>query len=1066
MPKDKLTSNVLMSLFAVLAVSAISVTGCGGSGSSNPDGGDAGDAGGAAGGGGKGGAGGAAGMGGKGGGGTAGGGTAGGAAGSTASGGTAGGGTAGGGTAGGGTSGGGKGGGGTAGGGTAGGGTAGGGTAGGTAGMGGIGGAVQLCVVPPVCTLNSNQCVASGPQKCLADNKGCPNWVPQTACGAHQACNAATGGCDCVNDAKCMGMEGSFCPTAGGGTFSQCTKDANGCYTVTAAGTACTAPQICSVPGVVMTGTACGCPADGTTLGTGCSTHTVGDAAASPADNAVLQCQAVGACKIWKILVNCADQSLTAGTVGGLPLCVCKAAGSAPGDAHTLYVDPSPPQALGMNGPTTGALQPPACRFRAIGDALVAASTTGSPFTRVVAIHESTATATFSNEPVPLALPGGVTVTTADGPSFNTDHYVIALSGNQTLTRITLGNGASLSGFKIDGTQATGSQILITNTPASSIDLHYLNIVSPGGTGTIGIQISGAVAATAGNLVLSGADTAIDLVNTSGTAGSVAKLTATAITSTSSLFGVHIGTNSSLVLGASTIGVANGTGIFDAGSASLTGVAVTVSGIAGTRTGIALSGAASVLTTSGGSVTVVDSGGIGVDADIGTATLATTPVTVSVTPTVAGTSTGVNLGLTGALTLTGTTVTTGDSGTGIALGGGAASITGGGVTTGATSTGVNVAGSTLSIAGATIKVGATSTGLVATGAAKVTTAGTATANTVLTTSVTGGSIDGDGLVLDDPTATLAINGNTVINGFRTGLVVTDGSVDVAGGNVIVSGNTADGADFLNATPSLTAHAILTSATFQNNKGNGVSVSSQVFTKFVTSTFSTNTLDGVLVQSIPPSAAAQSLFDIESSTISGNSGRGIAITGVGPVAANIQANTISGNKLSGVLVSSAMDATVGVALQDNDISGNLTTAANASIIGGGVFFSKVAAVGTPQVGPSNITLTKFVGNKVHSNVRNQIAFDFIQSGATAWNLSSNPTAVDMAILCADAAKPNSVYCYNSGATLGLGVAVGDPTIPVTIKGMHFAEASPTAGTDYSNQPLVSVSLSCPAITTCP
>ena len=1066
MPKDKLTSNVLMSLFAVLAVSAISVTGCGGSGSSNPDGGDAGDAGGAAGGGGKGGAGGAGGIGGKGGGGTAGGGTAGaGIAGSTASGGTAGGGTAGGGTAGGGTGGGGKGGGGTAGGGTAGGGTAGGGTAGGTAGMGGVGGAVPLCAVPPVCTLNSNQCVASGPQKCLADNKGCPNWVAQTACGAHQACNAVTGGCDCVNDARCAGTEGSFCPTAGGGTFSQCTKDANGCFTVTASGTACTSPQICSVPGVVATGTACGCPADGTTLGTGCSTHTVGDSAASPADNAVLQCQTAGACKVWKILVNCADQSLTAGTVGGLPLCVCKAAGSAPGDAHTLYVDPNPPQALGMNGPTTGALQPPACRFRAIGDALGPAGAIGSPFTRVVAIHESTATATFSNEPVPLAIPGGVTVTTADGPSFNTDHYVIALSGNQTLTRVTLGNGASLSGFKIDGTQTTGSQILITNTPASSIDLHYLNIVSPGGTGTIGIQITGAVAATAGNLVLSGADTAIDLVNSSGTAGSVAKLTATAITSTSNLFGVHIGTNSSLVLGASTIGVASGTGIFDAGSASLTGVAITVTGTAGTRTGIALSGPASVLTTSGGSVTVVDSGGIGVDADVGTATLATTPVTVSVTPTVPGTSTGVNLGATGTLTLTGTTVTTGDSGFGIALGGGTASITGGGVTAGATSTGVTVAGGTLAIAGATIKVGATSTGLVETGAAKVTTAGTATANTVLTTSVVGGSTDGDGLVLNDPVAppTLAINGNTVINGFRTGLVVNNGSVDVAGGNVIVSGNTADGADFLNSAPSLTAHAILTSATFQNNKGNGVKVSSQVFTKFVTSTFSTNTLDGVLVESIPPSAAAQSLFDIESSTISGNSGRGIAITGVGQVAANVQANTISGNKLSGVLVSSAADSIVDVALQDNDVSGNLTTAATAdsTIIGGGVFFSKAGAV----TGPNNITLTSFVGNKVHSNGRNQVAFDFIQRGVAAWNLSSNPTAVDMAILCADAAKPNSVYCYNSG-TSQLGVAVGGPLIPVTIKGMHFEVPTPIAGTDYSNQPLVSVSLSCPAIATCP
>jgi len=1080
-PKVKLSSNVVMSLFAVLATTAIA---CGGSSTSNPDGGDAGGAGGktdggtggkaGAGGGGAGGN-----IGGKGGGGTAGGGTigSGGTAGGgtggagtggagTGGGGTAGGGTAGGGTAGGGTIGtGGKGGGGLGGGGTAGGGTAG----GGTAGIGGVGGTTQMCVTPPVCTLNTFQCVTSGPQKCQPDSKGCPNWAALAACGAHQTCNATTGACDCANDARCTAKEGSFCPTAGGGTFAQCTKDANNCYTVTSESMACTAPQICSVSGVVATGTACGCPADGAALGTGCSTRTVGDTSASPADNAVLQCQTAGACKVWKIQVNCADQSMTAGTVAGMPVCVCKAAGSAPGDAHTLYVDPNPPLAQGMNGPSTGVLQPPACRFKTLGDALTVARLTASPFSRVVAIHETAGTATFPNEPVPLDIPAGVTVTTADSPSFNTDHYVISLSGSQTLARITLGNGASLSGFKVDGTAAGGSQILVTNAaPATAIDLHHLNIVSPGGTGTVGIQINGIVAATANTIALSGAEVGIDLVNSSGVASSLAKLTGSAITSASTLFGVRIGTNSSLVLATSGIVVANGTGISDAGTANLTGVTVQVTGTSGTRTGIALVGAAS-LVASGGGVTVVDSGGIGIDVGVGSATLTTTPVTVSVTPTVPGTSTALNVGATGTLSATGSVVTTGDSGTGLALTGGTATVTGGSVTTGAAgSVGVNAVGGTLSIAGTTIKVGAGSNGLVEVGGAKVTLAGTGTANTVITTSVPTGSTNGDGVTLGnqppgttidapeilDATSTLAINGNTLINKFRNGLVVNEGTVDVAGGNVIVSDNTGDGAQFLNRVLGVNYHAVVTSATFQNNKGNGVTVDSAVSTKFLTSTFTGNAVDGIQVQAIAPSTTAGFLFDIEGSTISNNLGRGFAIVAGAAVGANIQGNTISGNKLSGVLVTTTADQAVDVTMLDNDISGNLTTAADMGIIGGGVYFTQ---------GGTNVSLSKFAGNKVHSNARNQIAFDFVQKGVLPWDLSSAPLAVDMTTACQDAAKPNSVYCYNTGSsTLAVAVANG---ATATIKGMHFKSSSPTPGVDYSSVNVMN-SISCSAITTCP
>jgi hypothetical protein len=1051
-----------MSLFAVLATTAIA---CGGTSETpNPDAGDAGVGGktdggtggkAGAGGGGAGGS-----IGGKGGGGTAGGGTAGGGTaggGTIGSGGTAvggtigtggkggggigGGGTAGGGTAGGGTAGGGKGGGGTAGGGTAGGGTAG-------IGGSGVGGATQLCVSPPVCTLNTFQCVTSGPQKCQPDSKGCPNWAALAACGAHQTCNATTGACDCANDARCTAKEGSFCPTAGGGTFAQCTKDANNCYTVTSESMACTAPQICSVSGVVATGTACGCPADGAALGTGCSTRTVGDTSASPADNAVLQCQTAGACKVWKIQVNCADQSMTAGTVGGLPVCVCKPAGSAPGDAHSLYVDPNPPLAQGMNGAATGVLQPPACRFRTLSAAIDVAGLTASPFTRIVAIHETAGNAAFGNE-VPLHVPAGVTVTTADSPSFNTDHYVILLNSTQSPV-ITLGNAASLSGFKIDGTAATSSTALVTNTIATgTVDLNHVNIVSPGAP--IGIQVTGSVAASVNNVVLSGADVGIDLPGT-GT------LTGSAITDAANVTGARLAAGSSLTLSTSSIVVVSGSAIGLTGaSATLTGVTAQVTG---SGTGISLAGASTV-TVAGGSVSAGTTS-TGIDVGPGTATVTNVPITVG------GASTGINLGAGGKLTISGSAVITGDTSTGLKLDAGTVTLTGGSITTGNGSFGITVAGTTLSLAGTSVKVGTASFGLTetATGGASpvpaaVTLAGTATSNATFTTSPTNGITDGDGVTLNDADSTLNINGNTAISKFRNGLVVNDGTLDVSGGNVIVSNNAVDGALFANQTPAVNYHANLTSATFQNNKGNGVTVDSAVSTKFVTSTFTGNANDGIQVKAIAPSGTSGFLFDVEGSTISNNLGRGIAITGVTQVGANIQGNTISGNKLTGLFVTSgAGDPSVDVAVVDNDISGNLTSTAPsaAAIIGGGVFFS---AAGGPA--PMNISLTKFVGNKVHSNVRSQVAFDFPQKGPSPWDLSSAPAVVDMTTVCQDAAKPNSVYCYNGGT--GLGVAVTGTATMAIVKGMHFQSGNPTAGVDYSNTG-VTVSLSCSAIMTCP
>jgi hypothetical protein len=884
-----------------------------------------------------------------------------------------------------------------------------------------------------------------------------------------------------------MASEGSFCPTAGAPSFSQCTRDGNGCFTVTGANQNCTTPQVCSVAGVVATGTACGCPANGTTLGTACADRNVADSIASPTDNAVLQCQMVGACRVWRILANCADQSMTAGTVGGLAVCVCKPAGSLPGDAHSLYVDPNPPIASGMNGPPTGASQPPACRFPSLTAALAA---TGATFNRVVAIHETSTSASFSNESLPIVVPAGVELTTADGPSFNTAHYTIVLNGGQTFEMIRVLPGASLSGFTIDGMSAASSTALIASGATAadepgtgSIDLHHLNILSAG-TSQVAIQIRNLITATGNQIRIAGPSVGIDVVRSHASATASARFTGTAIDSTSTTVGARVGAGapdngvrSSLVLSNSTLTVGSGVGVsVTGGDATLTGVTVKVNGTTGARRGVSLSGPTAAVTLTGGSVTLMGDGDvIGLDVGNGGAILNATPIVV------ANSGTGVRVAVAGAsANLAGLAVTTGNSGKGVAitagmavlsnvtltggsdasgvtLSGGAATIAGSTIATGGkTSAGPGSVGladtdGTVTVTGTSITVGAGSRGIVESGAARVTITGSLTTNSVVSTSVATGSIDGDGITITPGSiaATLAISGNTAINKFRNGVVINDGTVDIAGGNVIVSANTGDGLQLLNAAIGNNYHVAATSLTSQGNMGNGVRLNTNVLTTIDTSTISSNLGDGVLLEASNPTPASGNLFILKGSTIASNFGRGVAITGMRRVGTLIQNNKISLSGLSGVLVSGAGGVVVDVTIMDNEVFGNLTTSVNAdnSILGGGVFFAKPSSAGPLPL----ITLRRFGGNKVYNNLRNQIAFDLAQSGGTAWNLSSDPMAVDMASACQDVAEPNSVYCYTGGGNnLGVAIPDGATLIPVVIHGMHFKNSSALAGSDYSTQ----------------
>jgi len=168
------------------------------------------------------------------------------------------------------------------------------GQAGGAAGaVGGAGGqgAAGHCPSPAVCQLTARACGADGtPQVCGTDADGCAAWHPADPCGAHQTCT--DGACACANDARCgqPAMEGDFCSADDPTLFGHCAADANGCVFVAAADNACGSGQSCQVPGVVATGTACGCPADGPSVGKGCAAAGAGATFADETGDAILIC--------------------------------------------------------------------------------------------------------------------------------------------------------------------------------------------------------------------------------------------------------------------------------------------------------------------------------------------------------------------------------------------------------------------------------------------------------------------------------------------------------------------------------------------------------------------------------------------------------------------------------------------------------------------------------------------------------------------------------------------------------------------------------------------------------
>jgi hypothetical protein len=817
-------------------------------------------------------------------------------------GGTAGGGS-GGGTAGGGTAGGGSGGGGSGGGGSAGGGTAGTdagtvvgdgatdkgdavtsdatdvkvdtgsdtGTDGGDAGDAHDGGVT--CT--NVCTLGGHQCGTNGgTQTCVAAASGCTVWGAEAACGTRQtcaggvcACNAAPTGCTaagtfcgdtstvktcatdgdgcrfiattavCPTNETCKGtlptaacscdnecaVAGAFCVDAS--HRATCTADGNtpACRTITSPIT-CLGSQTCA-------GGACVCPAIGTTSGTGCATLN----ATSCSGDDILTCvtETASGCSIWQASTHCGLNGggrLTCGTKGGPPACQCPA-----NAGDNVFVDPTAGSDTAAGLFPTGVQTPAACRYQSLTKGIASVAAAGT----VTAIS-ATLPASFTAETFPLAVPAGVTLTTADAVATPAD-YVITYNAAAT-TAVTLAAGSTLKGLSVVNDHGNTTATLVS-CAAGAVTLSGLDLDGAGAVSD-GLDVLGTCAASLNAVLIQGV-TAVALdANSSGTS-----------------------TISGGALTASLVGLRQRKGVITA-----TNVIVDQNG----HEGIALETGTPSLTLMGGNVS--ENGFTGGNAGVRVSTGALTATGTSI---LANDSAGVSVAAGTTVSLT--SVTTSGSVTGLLVNGG--NVTAAALTAGQnTSSGVIVAGGTVALTGATNLNANTANGLALTGGSA---------------SLTGGVVDGNmqnGISCSNGTLTVQ-GGAEVRNNTSAGLSLAGCTATVTTANI--HGNLGDGVSIdSGSAASISLGAPGSATTIATNSGNGVVVhqsppnGSDANTVTIdTAAITGNKGTGVYLQGDTGAIGAT----LRNNAISGNHDTGILIEEAGDTTREaIQNNDVSGN----------------------------------------------------------------------------------------------------------------------------------------------------------------------------
>jgi hypothetical protein len=804
----------------------------------------------------------------------------------------------------------------------------------------------------------------------------------------------------------------------GGGTAQQasCANDGNSCHIQSNVIT-CVGVKTCR--GADGVG-ACQCPAAGSTLGTGCSTL----GATICQGNTVLTCltDAPSGCLYWTQPNDCTASSYVCGTKSGVAACQC--AEHSGGD---YYADPVSGADTSTVFPT-GINSPASCRFGTLHKALSVATSAGN---RVIATSTSVPQI-FNSETFPLVVPAGVTLTTSDSVP-TPGNYFIGFNTGAT-AGVSLAASSTIEGFTIlnENGNAAAAALVVTGTGAT-VDMVSLEGTN-GTTLATGISVTGAGQGLLNAVTVQGFTTGVSVATTSGATVALNNSTISTNTTGVALTNGTLSTNTVTVNGGSGDGVsvkAAAGAISTLNATSLTvknmggmGVAQVSSGgvvsVTLTSADVGSNGGGGMLVTGGtgtlGAVTLHDSTGVGLTQSAGTVTLGSGGTT-----TVQG-NTGKGVALSGGTMNVGAASIANNGGDGVAVTGGATLVSNAGAQyTSNGGNGISATSSTLqfnSTASAPISVANnTGDGILISGGSLTANYLTLSGNGTGTTKKSGLEIAGAaainlGVASD---AALSFTGNG-LHGVHTNGTTAGSKIDMRKASLTSNGGDGMYVDLNGGTGATAATATLTSLTVTGNTSHGVEV--------VRAPLGTST---ALV--------------IDGLTAKTNGGSGVYLNGpattTGSIVATVKNSKLQQNTGYGVLIDQSVAGTTQENLQTNDISGNTA---------GGIDFH------------GSSTLNGFAANTIHNNGGDQILVEARQNPA----VSNPPYVFSSAGACN--ASSNQVWCYSSGH-VGIRVT-GVLPAAITADDMTWANAVPSANTDYVTSGTLTKTSPCTAVTTCP
>lgn len=286
----------------------------------------------------------------------------------------------------------------------------------------------------PIC--QQNECSGQTLRTCVPDAQGVCATLSDSTCSAHQTCNATTGVCDCASGGCTAGVD-SFCAPVG--ELVTCATEATTGCRFEASSSPCAVGETC---GGAPTAT-CSCPAIG-------ACTTAGDRSCN--GDKLLECVPVevgSLCNVWVEFEDCAISQLSC-SPGTPAACTCPSPSQSP---VVLHADPGAQTRPSLV--RTGVLDPSICRYKAMSEALAAASS--GAIVKAVG---------FAGTPVvftegPFTVPAGVEVTTDDATPTPANYVVEPSAAVATSTFISMKPGARLAGLTIRNTSASGVGVAI-----------------------------------------------------------------------------------------------------------------------------------------------------------------------------------------------------------------------------------------------------------------------------------------------------------------------------------------------------------------------------------------------------------------------------------------------------------------------------------------------------------------------------------------------------------------------------------------------------------------------------